>query len=422
MKFLLFFCSMTFLLLPALAQSRTFKYDPWLTNIYTGNEVTGFVEQDRDLKANPNTAAGASLIVMDDQLQVIARKEIKAQAISFRVYSAARYGNMVAIVYAAEESGTVTSFLPVNAVQVDPVDYRMHASADDYKVYHDEPEIVTISGVGFACYYGMKHSGKVTIFDSTGHVIKTVTFPYQTENIKLLVHKHDIFFQSDHLIAHYSLDSGYFMKEAPLDGLKVLDFDLDPVTGNPYVSGTILHPKRKNKKIAAGRYSGFFTMDYDTGWHRTTTDWKNDTIVPMEPKRGVRDESGRTVFAGGYISDREFGDPFIMEMDSTGSIVYRGSFPTSHHGLSTMNPSLRDGHQSFRTVILNGKIYLLVTDLENFHLYSPGERKVVFRESNKNLRIMLVGRTKMITREVYEEGRRTIYTVQPIEKLIHSKD
>lgn len=414
MKSLYLLCSMLLLLSAANAQSKVFVrgYNPM--NIYTNQELSGYIQESWRGQSD-----SVYLEIMDEQFRPLADVPIKANPMYFRFMWAARYGNVVALVYTVYEVGVFTMFVTTDGSR--PVQtYKEPLPKRDNTPPHDDQEILAMPGVGFACYYGEKLAYKVKFFDTTGVEKTSCYLPFKPHSVKLLSYGHKVYFQAEELVTHYDLDKGMFMEETKLDGLKVLNFALDPLTGKPYISGAVLHPDRKGKRLAAGIYTGFFTMDFDSSWHAKYTSWGKDTVVPISPKVGVRDLKGNTVFAGGQLEGNKFMDPFVMAVDSSGQIVYRTSFPTEHY-LSGMNPSLRNGHQGFHQVIANGKEYLLVTDLKNHYVYSFEERKVIKTIGYKEIYYSLAGNGQIVIVEHNRKERSVKCTLRPFEDILAVK-
>lgn len=419
MKCFLLFCGMYFLMVNAWAQSRVFLYDPWLKPIYTNHEVSGYVYEKRNGNVNQLTVSKSTFEFMDDQLRPIVNKVLTGKSLYMYVLSTARLGNMLGVMYSMDDTGIMTDMIriyPDSTVQ----QYREDPIKRNYPFYRNDQQIIAMPGVGFACYYGRKYHSKIQFLDTTGRETGSVIFPYKTDELEMIYEGRQLHFLADHVVAHYDLDKQVFLPETRLDGLEVLRFDVDPVTEKPYVSGVMLHPKRQNKKYAEGRYTGFFSMEMDG--KITYTNWGLDTVVPIAPKSGVRNFRGNTVFAGGRVAGGEFVDPFFMEVDSSGRIVGQDSFPTKHHRAKTMNPVLRNGHQSFWSIITEKNVYLVVTDMESTFIYDLETRKVILKDQLGIIFPVRARKGHVIIREVYEQdGDSEIrYSIRDFEALMQA--
>lgn len=416
MKLFFLSCSLFLLLGNAVAQNREFTYDPFLKVIHTNNEVSGYVQEIYDRHVNQLTTAPGEFIFMDDQLRTIARKELEAKPLYMRVLSTARLGNMLAVMYSMDDTGIMTDVISISA-NATVQQYREVPPKRNYPFYHDDQVVIAIPGVGFACYYGQKYGSKIQLLDTAGQATGSAIFPYKTDELRMISEGRQLHFLTDDMVTHYDLDQQIFLAETKLpDGMETFRFDVDPVTGKPYVSGVILHPKRKFKAYEKGRYTGLFSMEMNG--KITYTSWGMDSVVPVAPEIGVRNLRGNTVFAGGRVENGEFADPFFMEVDSSGRIVEQYSFPTSHHRARTMNPSLRNGHQSFWKVTTEKGVYLVVKDMENTFILNLDTRQVVLKEKLWFLMLVPVKKGYVMVREADDKTHVIRYSIRDFEELI----
>lgn len=223
--------------------------------------------------------------------------------------------------------------------------------AGEGRLKHDI-QLKNIPQKGFVCFYGDENGNFFQVFDTKGmtlrkkEIITTKGDFYMLtsgENIFFLAKKIDMFYTGRGLntykvdaeggfsIFGYSstdttVEMNYLVKDKKAHDLKVLTFDINPVTGKPYLAGLIIDPQKTVKfltasHIASGPYLGMFSIDINgnnsSDVSEVETYW-NDGSLPGVSKKGLfqgsdsyikftsafKDFSGNTCFAGSGLIKR----------------------------------------------------------------------------------------------------------------------
>lgn len=193
--------------------------------------------------------------------------------------------------------------------------------------------VSNVNGKGFACFFGDDRGKFLYAYDKNGNQIWHKRVGLEEADYNMLVSGHDVYFlihrsdpaaEGGFAIQGYGLDdsttiSRQYLKDKKGNPLRVLAFTNNPATGKPYVSGTIINPRRGKgpvllRSIAKGRYTGLFTLNID-GRSRDSmkpvyTYWKDQTALTNTKGRfnhnksflmagpSFKDFSGNTYFAG----------------------------------------------------------------------------------------------------------------------------
>lgn len=193
--------------------------------------------------------------------------------------------------------------------------------------------VSNVNGKGFACFFGDDRGKFLYAYDKNGNQIWHKRVGLEEADYNMLVSGHDVYFLVHHndptaeggyAIQGYGLDdsttiSRYLLKDKKGNPLRVLAFTNNPATGKPFVSGTIINPRRGKgpvflRSIAKGRYMGVFTLNVD-GRGRDSlkpvyTYWKDQKELTNTKGRfnhnksflsagpSFKDFSGNTYFSG----------------------------------------------------------------------------------------------------------------------------
>lgn len=185
-------------------------------------------------------------------------------------------------------------------------------------------QLSNLAGKGFACFYGDQTKNNLRVYDAKGNqywhkVIKeqdAEAFGLLTssDNVYLLMKKKDKLMEGGHeLIGFKASDSSafpkYILKDKQGNSLKPIQFANDPVTGQPYLSGHIIHPTKGNKyelgrHVSQGAYSGVFTINLNgpkkSDYKEVYSYWADGSTSFMSKKAYCEDVKGFLRFSESF--------------------------------------------------------------------------------------------------------------------------
>lgn len=213
-------------------------------------------------------------------------------------------------------------------------------------------QLKNISQKGFVCFYGDEDGNFFQAFDTKGMTLRKKEITTAKGELYMLTSGEDVFFLTKKIdmfftgrganlykvdaeggftVLGYSLsdttmEMKYLVKDKKGHDLKVLTFDINPVTGKPYLAGLIIDPKKTVKFLTAshitdGPYLGLFSIDVNSNnssnISEVETYW-NDGSLPGVSKQGLfqgsdsylkftsafKDFNGNTCFAGSGVIKR----------------------------------------------------------------------------------------------------------------------
>ncbi len=149
--------------------------------------------------------------------------------------------------------------------------------------------------------------------------------------------------------------NNFDLRDASGDWLTVLSFDNDPATGDAFIAGCIINPKRQLQFTTADDYSyspylGLFTLDLggpDKDMHVNCSYWSDkkfpgisedgwfsDKNFYVKYATAFRDYNGNTIFAGTAIVEKQSGadkfklaDGVFVRQETSGKLVLDNNIP-----------------------------------------------------------------------------------------------
>lgn len=306
-------------------------------------------------------------------------------------------------------------------------------------------QLSNITGKGFACFYGDDSKNNLVVYNTAGKLMwqkqireNAIDFTMLTSgaDISLLARTNTNFEQGDYEILSYnSLDSSVYpkfvLKDRKGNPLKVLTFDNDPVTGKPFVAGTIVaHVNGPSyvtgKNLVHGAFSGIFNImiagHTKKDIHANFSYWADgsqsfvDKNGYFEETRGYayfqncfRDFQGNTWFAannihrhprwvcitGAIITAPLIVPPIaflaggthkyssesvtLVKQDSLGKLTLVGSIPTPVGNVFPATGfAYYMNHRSYYNVSNpdSRSSYLIVDDSKDINIYNVSQKKV----------------------------------------------
>jgi hypothetical protein len=193
---------------------------------------------------------------------------------------------------------------------------------------------------GFAFFMGDESNNYLSLYDPKGEAVWTKKLPTNDqksytlftapENIYLYTHKYEVNRLENEITGYSTMDNSVSLKYPMKDkktgnSLKVMNFDNDPVTHKPYLTGMIMSSDRYTysptaKQLSKGFYSGVFTINLEGSGKNNVKEnfsyWSDASKEPTISSRGrfsennyynnfsssFKDYQGNTYFVGSGIS------------------------------------------------------------------------------------------------------------------------
>ncbi|HEX9512505.1 MAG TPA: DUF6770 family protein [Puia sp.] len=307
-------------------------------------------------------------------------------------------------------------------------------------------QIKNIPQRGFACFYGDEKKNNLVIFNPDGRLgwqrpIKEDATGYlmlaSDQDVYLLMKQKDKMLEGGYELLGFNIKDTaiypkYILKDKQGNSLKVLTFADDPVTGKPYLSGTIIDPRKGNKfeegrQLANGTYSGVFTINLNNhkkgGINEEYSYWA-DGSKPFMSKKGLfidkdaylrymlsfKDYQGNTYFTGSsFVKKPRWGaivcavifsplilppivvlgnggaakckikDPILLRQDAKGTLSYENSIP-GNKGKSYVSffpLDFYDGRSFYRVTNADTRTdYVILDDVKDIVIYNVTQKKV----------------------------------------------
>jgi hypothetical protein len=358
-----------------------------------------------------------------------------------------------------------------------------------YSTLKHRIQLKNISQKGFACFYGDADDCKLISYDLAGKELWKKTIE-EAQAFNLLTSKDDIYLLKK--VKEEYLEGGFYLQSyKAADGvaydkialndkegnsLKVISFQNDPVTGMPYLSGTIIDEKKGNsfysgKDLARGTYAGVFTMDVKghtkNDIKQNFTYWNDGSQKPNISKLGYikeikstpvishsfRDYNGNTYFSGSeLIKKLKIGTiiscivlapltviPFtilavsgttkckitnvaVLKLNNKGALSYESEIPCNNSSFTKGSFPISElfNSRSFYSVenATTKANYMIVDDSKDIMIYNVNQKKVVRTVSHKDGKIFTnIFPAKEGHIMVFEYNKKEKYTRMSIEAL-----
>jgi len=346
-----------------------------------------------------------------------------------------------------------TTSLPasINTTGYNSSGFKVVASG---KLKHDV-QLKNIPQKGFACFYADDSDNPLILFNTAGERIwkkkladekyyvllttaddiymLTRTAPVKSESGDFVVTSYGVADSAEHI-------SRYKLRDKEGKPLTVFAFANDPVTGKPFVAGSIINEKYKNYSFAGkgyskGAYSGLYTINF-TG--KTESDikssfsyWSDGSKMPDISKKGkyadngmyivydrcIRDFNGNTYFVGSTLLRKvrigaivtsvvltpvligpiwlasagthkyKIRDAAIVKLDAKGNLNFENSIDCNSsnffHGKVAI--SMYDTKKFFEVSNSATKAnYVVVDDTKDIVIYNINQKKIARTISHKD--------------------------------------
>jgi len=325
-------------------------------------------------------------------------------------------------------------------------------------------QIRNIPNFGFAVFYGDEMKQQLLSFDTKGTLTQQLDVPAigrrfylrtSASNVYLMAKMDTRVPEGGFRLYVYSArgltpETNFDLRDGYDNWLKVLSFDNDPATGDPFIAGCIINPARDNQFLTAYDYSftpylGLFTLDLGNAhkeMHANCSYWSGDTIPGIDADglfagkefyvhytTAFRDYHGNTMFTGtalvgkGFVGAARYRltDGVFVRQEANGNITLDNNVPcdsTKTFGSSAFLPDM-DKKDYYKVVAADSKSnYMIIDDEVKIYIYNVDAKKVVrtipHKDGNVKINVYPAKEGYMM---VAEYNRREKFTRFSIEAL-----
>lgn len=322
---------------------------------------------------------------------------------------------------AANASHLVLQFIDLNGQLLNHWMRDVHLYLNGYPKFG--MQLRNIPGTGFALFYGDEMKQSLLTFDLKGNLAQEQEVPIlgnhfllrtSPSNVYLLVKRNSGTPEGGFQLYVYSAkdlsaENNFELRDGYDNPLKVLSFDNDPATGDPFIAGCIINPRREKQFYTADDYSytpylGLFTLELGNAhkeMHANCSYWSNqnfpgigedgmftDKQFYVRYTTAFRDYSGNTIFAGtalvgkGYVgaAKYKFTDGVFVRQEASGTIALDNNIPCDESrsfGSSGFLPDL-DKKDYYKVADPDSKSnYMIIDDAVKIYIYNVTARKLV---------------------------------------------
>lgn len=353
-------------------------------------------------------------------------------------------------------------------------------------------QLRNLPGKGFACFYGDKNKTSLLTFSATGEQLwlKDINVTGKVQVYHLLASGHNAYLlvKKEHKqlaggfeLLGYNTDDNSTFPTFPLRDihgrqLRVLGFDNDPVTGKPYLAGTILDDRKGNSlgslgQYAKGPYCGVFTINVNgpakQDMQQVYSYW-NDGSQSDISKAGrfenngtysvfseaFKDYEGNTHFAGtSFIRRTRWGctassiifaptiavplwilmanggtylkckitDAMLLKQSATGVASFENTIESEHSRFQSSALLMNMVATKTMYTVTNSDTkmdYVIVKDSKNSIIYNVNQKKVVrtipFKDGNSRTTIYPAKEGHIMVREYNKKEKYTRFSIEAI--------
>ncbi|HTR30604.1 MAG TPA: DUF6770 family protein [Puia sp.] len=481
MKKMLFFFAVLPVACVLHAQSKVFKevgedISTQIKAISQDNAMVGYLAFTRLERADADSF-NYRVTIMDENLNDIGTVNFRQQNLELQVVSFEQ--NVLCLGYTQTNAGNtnhiLVQFIDLNGKMINTY-YREVRLTMPSAYVRGRPlpanlmgflkfgmQIRNIPNGGFGLFYGdeikqyllrfnikgeLTHDQEVTAFGQRYYLRATAAYLYLL--IKTDVHVPE----GGYRLYVYSAkdlnnENNFDLRDAAGDWLKVLSFENDPATGDAFIAGCIINPKRELHFVTADDYSyipylGLFTLDLggpDKDMKANCSYWSDKKFPGISDDgwftakefyvrytAAVRDFSGNTIFAGTALTEKQTGkdkyklsDGVFVRQEPSGNVVLDNSVPCDETKLFGPTGALYELDKKNFYPVTNPDTrtnYMIIDDEQNIYVYNINARRVMRRIQHKdgNIKIDLFP-AKEGHVMVAEYNRKEKYTRFSIEAL-----
>jgi hypothetical protein len=325
-------------------------------------------------------------------------------------------------------------------------------------------QIKNIPKHGFAFFYGDEYTQKLLVFDDRGVLRHEEESPILAERYYLLASGEDIYLllkkdervpEGSYTLYDYSArdlkrKNDFDLRDGYDNWLKVLSFDIDPASGDAYLAGCIINPKRENQFLTPTDYSftpylGLFTLDLGNPqkeMHANCSYWNNERMPGIAPdgmfsdkgfyvrySTAFKDYRGNTIFAGtaltgkGYVGAAKYKltDAAFVRQEPAGAVALDNNIPCDESKTFGAGDLLfqRDKKDYYSVSNPDTKTnYVIIDDEQNIYIYNVNGKKVVrtipHKDGNVKINVFPAKEGHMMVSEYNKKEKYTRFSIEAL--------
>jgi hypothetical protein len=325
-------------------------------------------------------------------------------------------------------------------------------------------QIRNIPDGGFVFFYGDGVKQELAVFDTGGNLTHEQETPTVADHFYLrasatevyLLTKHDIripeggFTLYVYSAKNLDAENNFDLRDVNDNWLKVLSFDNDPATGDAFIAGCIINPRREQEFITArdyayGPYVGLFTLDLGNphkDMRANCSYWSSENIPGISGygqfmtkgfyvkyTTAFKDYKGNTIFAGtalvgeGFVGSAKYKltDGVFVRQDTSGNIALDNNISCDDSKYFSDAGILyaQDKKDYYKVDNPDAKTnYMIIDDEANIYIYNVTAKQVMrtipHKDGNVKVNVYPAKEGHMM---VSEYNRKEKYTRFSIEAL-----
>jgi hypothetical protein len=456
---LLFVCTLK-------AQSKVFKevgedISTQVKAISQDNALVGYLAFTRLEKADVDSF-NYRVTIMDENLNDIGTVNFRQGILDLQAVSFGQNVLCLGYIDAAASDHIFLQFINLDGKVINNYYREANLSRIGYLKYG--MQIKNIPNGGFAFFYGDDVKQLLAIFDIKGNLTHEQEAPTVADHFFLrtsateifLLTKHDIRVpEGGNTLYVYSAkdldaENNFDLRDGYDNWLKVLSFDNDPATGDAFIAGCIINPRREQEFLRAsdyayGPYVGLFTLDLGNphkDMHANCSYWSSGNIPGISGygefttpgfyvkyTTAFKDYTGNTIFAGtalvgeGFVGSARYKltDGVFVRQDTSGKIALDNNIPCDETKYFTDAGILyaQDKKDYYKVDNPDTKTnYMIIDDEANIYIYNVTAKKIVrtipHKDGNVKINVYPAKEGHMM---VLEYNRKEKYTRFSIEAL-----
>ena len=325
-------------------------------------------------------------------------------------------------------------------------------------------QIKNIPKHGFVFFYGDDVTQHLLVFDDKGALRHEQEAPMVADRFYLLASGEDVYLLTKQngrvpegafkLYVYSARDlsekNNFDLRDGYDNWLKVLSFDIDPATGDAYIAGCVINPKREAQFLTGYDYSfapylGLFTLDLGNPqkeMHANCSYWNNEQMPGIAADglfsnkgfyirytTAFKDYRGNTIFAGtaltgnGYVgaAKYKFTDAAFVRQDAAGGISLDSNVACDESKSFGSSDLLYQRDKKDYYIVTNPDTktnYVIIDDEQHIYIYNVKEKKIArtipHKDGNIKVNVYPAKEGHMMVSEYNKKEKYTRFSIEAL--------